>query len=278
MQNSALPPDYPEIFRTQDSVGSDSSLFVRVMRQLAHEGKPMGDVFLFNAVIGGDRIRAPLGMLTFTKNNRIVFWPVLPHSTLLTATRSKVNTPDHITLELPSERSHITAYTVTGKASHASNGWKCVTFPAPPLRLWFILLVQMRVLTEQDLLVQRNYFTPSSDKDRRMKEMEKFIQNLVTLDVRLPSLPSVEDYLCFGFYLTPEYIPQDRMPASLFSNQAMTTMVDNWPTQSEFPALISQYRLGEQHFLVTSACPPGKLTDPLCVGFPTGIETDNPKT
>src|SRR4051812_43695854 len=113
MQQANETDDLAEFFRTRDSFGSDSSLFPRVIRQLGCHGKPMGPVFLLTANVNAER-RFPLGMMTCTERNRIVFWPVLPQDMQMHCTLSRVDATDHVTLQLPSEKSHVTGYKASG--------------------------------------------------------------------------------------------------------------------------------------------------------------------
>jgi hypothetical protein len=262
--------DCPEVFKTQDSVGCDSSIFLRAIRQLAHHGKPIGQLVLLTAKVT-DQKRMPIGMLTRTKKNRIVFWPVLPPRSVIVSDTNRIVAPDHITLEFPSRKLHVTAYDSNGMADHSSGGWKCSALDASMLDLGFLYLVQMPVILNQDVQVQRKYAMPSSDKMRREKEFAALAQSMVPVEIPLPRLPSENEYLCFGFYLIPGMISKEQLPSSLFPGQAMAELLENWPKDSEYPVLAAGLTLGERHLLIAAACPPGELKDPVCFGFPQAI-------
>ena len=85
---------------------------------------------------------------------------------------------DHITLEIPSRRSHLTAYKTSGKAIHRKASdigretpWVLRPFPNSGIALWFSLLVRTDTLLSQDLAVQRRVYMPTTaESERRINE------------------------------------------------------------------------------------------------------------
>jgi len=80
MNHAEVPGDDAEIlrlFREDDRLGADSSLWLRPFRLLTEHGKPVGQILAFTIPVSNDK-SMPVGMLTLTDRNRLVFWPVLP--------------------------------------------------------------------------------------------------------------------------------------------------------------------------------------------------------
>jgi hypothetical protein len=105
-----------KLFQENDNIGALSNIFLRPMRKLMAEGSPLGPMTAFHFPLPGEG-SLPFEVLTWTEKRRLIFWPILPKL------ENMNRIVDHITLEFPSRRSHLTAYKATGKAIHrnASN-------------------------------------------------------------------------------------------------------------------------------------------------------------
>ena len=71
--------DIARLFRENDDIGAQSSLWVRPIRQLLDSGKPIGQLTVL-AFRGEGTGAYPFGVLTHTDKQRVVFWPVLPRN------------------------------------------------------------------------------------------------------------------------------------------------------------------------------------------------------
>src|SRR5262245_30409057 len=91
--------DTARLFRENDNLGADSSVFLRPMRRLLQEGAPPGELIPLFVSLPSNEAR-PFGALTCTSRNRIIFWPVLPRNADMIAAEGKVGVFDHVTLEL----------------------------------------------------------------------------------------------------------------------------------------------------------------------------------
>ena len=270
MQGENRTIDHDEIariFQQQDNVGADSSLWLRAPRQLTIHGKPVGRILVFTISLTHEK-RMPFGMLTLTTKNRLVFWPVLPHGAKLASTGSGVDIPDHITLELASEKTHITAYRATGQPIHRG-AWKSKALPNSDLRLWFLVMMRISTILQQDLAVQRVVKMPPSDKDRRLKEVARYVDSLLFVDVPLPTMVAETQYIYCGVFLASDFIAPDRVPSTLLPcDDSLADQVEGWSAGSEFPFTVTQLKLGQQTICLATGCPPGTLRDDVFIGFP----------
>lgn len=142
MNHIEAPRDDAEIFRLmqeEDAIGAESSLWFRVFRQLIKDGKPIGQILLFTIPIGNGK-NLPIGMLTLTDNNRLVFWPVLPRRTCVVINKSDMSLPDHVTVEFPSETVHLTSYDADGRRLHVREAWRSSPLEKQDFRVLFIFL------------------------------------------------------------------------------------------------------------------------------------------
>ena len=107
-QSTDEDDDPGRLFRENDNLGSPSNVLLRPIRRLLARGAPPGPMTALTLPIPGAG-SYPFGVLTWTAKNRLVFWPILPKLA------DMAGVVDHITLELPSQRSHLTAYTAGGQ-------------------------------------------------------------------------------------------------------------------------------------------------------------------
>jgi hypothetical protein len=63
--------DVARLFREHDDLGTGSSLWLRPLRQLFAEGKPVGPVIVLTFPVGSRRF--PFGVVSSTSNNRLIF-------------------------------------------------------------------------------------------------------------------------------------------------------------------------------------------------------------
>lgn len=198
--------DRAKRFRENDNLGSDSNVLLRPIRHLLARGVPPGPMSALSFAIP-DTGALPFGVLAWTVKNRLIFWPVLPKSWEM------VNAVDHITLEFPSKRSHLTAYKASGKPVHRSaadmgldSAWGLTTFPGTGIALWFTLAVQTSMILEQDLEIQRRVLMPTpSEKERRISEFVRHYQQLNHVSVPLPpDRLTVPRYIICNVYLVTD--------------------------------------------------------------------------
>ncbi len=258
------------LFREHDSVGAESSLWLRVPRQLTKDGKPIGQIFVITIPTGND-MKMPIGMLTLTQNDRLVFWPVLPRRKTVVINKPGVDLPDHVTVEFPSERVHVTSYDSSGRAIHVSESWRSAPVIAPDLRLLFTFLVRMSVVTDQDVYVSRKFPVPQNDNDRRTAEIARSVSNFVMHDLPIPGDALLQHYAGFSLYRTSEVLTAQTLPTSLLSISAAHQLVKDWPANVEFPIVVTQFAIGSQGLCLAAGFPPGYLNDDLCFGFPQRI-------
>jgi hypothetical protein len=269
MNHAEVPKDDAEVqrlLRERDSLGTDSSLWLRAFRQLIKEGKPIGKLLGLTIPISDDK-RMPVGMLNLTDNDRLVFWPVLPRRPCAVLNKPRVKLPDHITVEFPSEKVHVTSYASSGRPIHVRDCWRSAPLQ-PDIRLLFAFLVRMSVVADQDVLIGRKCPTPSSDRDRRTQEFAKCAARVTLQELPVPGNAAEKHYAYLAFYSVPQLMTAEMLSSSLLPKNAADGMVTGWPDHVEFPIIVGQFTIRQHGFCVAAGFPPGQLNDDLCFGFP----------
>lgn len=257
--------DAARLFRESDNVGSDSSLWLRALRQLLKDGKPVGPIQMLTVSLP-DQQRSPLGVLSQTKKNRLIFWPPLPPDTNMICDGESPEAVDHVTLEFPSEKIHTTAYDAKGRAVRNSRAWKLHHLDDFGLALWFYLLVRIPVLRKQDLAVQRRVPMPKSDEERRLNEFRH--SSRTPLDIPLPHHNSEQDYIYFGFFLARDLPPADQFPSErILPADNLNSQIEGGRAENTFETRGLKFSFENQIIVVAAACPPGRLLSDVTVGF-----------
>jgi len=270
--------DVARLFREHDDIGPDSSLWLRPLRQLVKDGKPIGQVVALT-VSPMEQLKLPFGMLTQTEKNRLIFWPILPSGVNMICAGETVDVFDHITLEFPSEKIHMTAYDTNGQPIHVARAWRTHHFSDCDLALWFFLLVRVSILRQQDIAVQRRVKMPTTDKERRTNEFLCYTQNLRLSNISLPPREPEYDYIYFGLYLAPDSIRADQLsPSILPAGSSMNSQIEGWPEGNVFQIAVSRLTFGQRTICVATACPPGRLRSDVFVGFPRTINSQSKST
>ncbi len=261
--------DAARLFRENNDIGSDSSLWLRPLRQLLRDGKPIGQILALT-VSAESQLRLPFGMVSRTDNDRLIFWPVLPPRVNMICAGERIDVFDHITLEFPSEKIHVTAYDSNGQRVHRSRAWRTHHLQDPRFTLWFLLLVRMSVLQRQDMAVQRRVKTPVKDKKRRTDEFAAYVRRLKLLNVPLPAHTAEQDYIYFGFYLAPGSPMTSRQLSApiLPAGTSMDAQIEGWHSGNVFEITGLRFALGKRTVCVAAACPPGRCLSDVFVGFP----------
>jgi hypothetical protein len=268
------------LFQEQDSVGANSSLWLRIPRKLLSEGRPVGRIMVLTVTLD-EKEKRPFGALTFTHKNRLIFWPVLPVSANMLAPGTTVATPDHVTLELPSKKMHITGYQESGEPNHyppprgspscgeGSRAWKAKKLPnCREICLWFVVMIRTAVIREQELAVQRLVEMPESDRARRLAEVDCYIKGLQFVDVPFP-LRVDSDYICCAVALSSE-CGDKNVPGPLFQHlNSLAEKIDGW--SADFAEVQSQCALSQHTVYFGTACPAGTLKDAVYLGLPRAI-------
>lgn len=200
------------LFKEHDDVGPESSLWLRIPRQLLQHGKPVGATVVL-AIQGPQHGYYPFGAFAVTKRNRLIFWPVLPQDAKMTA---PVENIDHITFELPSGKTHITAYDHNRKPVPYRRRWRLQLFPESGLSLWFILFVKTDVLFTQELGVQRAVSVPVNDRARRVDAALNYVQTLRVQDLQLPPEVRCPSYIYVAVYVANQGSCAPNLLASMF--------------------------------------------------------------
>jgi len=267
--------DIGRLFSENEDFGVQSSLWFRPLRQLLERGKRTGAMTVL-AFRGTHTGAYPFGVLTRTKNNRIVFWPVLPKNADMVAAEGKVGVIDHITLELPNAKTHVTAYNAAGEPSRRGatdlghcQAWRLQRFEGSGLAIWFTLLVNWSALADQETAVQRCMKAPNlAEAERRKQAFARHAAQLKIVDVPLPKYVIVPEYVyCVIYFVTgPE--KEIKLTPDIFLHSDIDSQVDGWPdgTVFEIQPIKLCYELTQ--FVIATACPPGPMRRDVVLGFP----------
>ena len=269
MDDTSQNDDISRMFREQDSIGHDSSLWLRPLRQLIKNGKPVGQAIVLTLSMS-DGQRMPVGILTQTKGNRTVFWPTLPQKAKIVCDKEIIDIFDHVTLELPSEKTHVTTYDADGKAIHYRRAWRTHHFTNSKLALWFMLLVRIPILRQQDMAVKRRVKMPTPDKDRRVREFSRYLNNISLRNISLPVCTGKHDYVSCILYIAQESFTVDQFSPSVVPVGSLASVVEGWSEEDQFQTMVSLHKVGKQTICLATACPPGKLPPgfDVAIGFP----------
>jgi hypothetical protein len=266
--------DLARLFREHDDLGADSSLWLRPLRLLLDRGKPPGEMTVL-AFRLPDTGSLPFGVLTHTKRNRVVFWPVLPKDAQAVAEDGSLNVIDHLTLELPSQKTHLTAFNADGRRVHRAAAdfghnepWRLHRFEGTGLAFWFSMLARCCVLRDQDDIVQRRVAAPLSDVERRQKEVARYASFLKIVDVPLPPIESEPTYVFCVVYYVVDASVELKLSSEMFLLTDVDSQITGWPDGTEF--LIKPFRLSfrQVEFVIATACPPGQLRGDVILGLP----------
>jgi hypothetical protein len=266
------PADDAEVdrlMRDSDSLGADTSLFLRAIRQLTDFGKPIGRIFipLIPTVL---ELKMPIGMLTYTDKNRLVFWPVLPRGNCGITNVPDAQVPDHVTVEFPSEKLHVTSYGPDGrKLPVPKNAWRSAPSEMPEIRLLFAYYIRLSIIREQDVLVTRRYATPPTDEERRKLEFARGANNFVPYDMSEQIDPAGADFVFFAIYKSSPGLTADNLPNALMPKPSISDFVENWPDNEHFPLFVGQLTLNDLNLMLVAGFPPGRLRSDIFFGFPS---------
>jgi hypothetical protein len=262
------------LFLDNDDLGPDSSLFLRCTRMFLREGKPLGQLTVM-AFPSGDAGSLPFGVVTETKKNRIVFWPVAPRDAEMMADHGRPSIFDHVTLELPSQEVHTTAYDRQGNSVHYaasdlghSHLWRLCRVEGTGLALWFVFLVRWSLLREQDLAVQRLVSAPPSDVKRRMEELTQFSGKVAVADVPLRVSENAGDYVFCAAYFVEDTSWQLEYSPDLFPVGIIRNRVQEFSDTACIEVCLQKVSVGENLLVFVAGCPSGHFDKPIGFAFP----------
>ena len=145
----------------------------------------------------------PFGVFAKTDTKHLIFWPPLEKGLPEPAVDHSHIITDHITLELWSGKSHPTWYNSNGERTSPkpSLDWKLERLGGSELAHWLTILIQFSVLEEQDVEVHAEVASPTGDAARRIEEFKSHSNKSSLLNIALPKLPHLGNYLCCSFFL-----------------------------------------------------------------------------
>lgn len=265
--------DYSDINFTQ--VDRDStSLWFRPLRQLLDNGKPLPRTTMLTYKLS-DNLNLPIGALCTTYNKRVIFWPALPKELKMYYEENASWITDHITLELPNEKIHITGYLKDNSSKHHGNSWRLEKFQDNNYALWFNMAIRKTVIENQELAVECDILMPNTDRERRIDEINKYVEQLVFQSVSTPSTNNENQYFYFAIYLEIAKKKQKQITTDMFMlNNIPNGVIED--SQANELVVIHQtpFTIGNQNFVVATASPSGTLKEEY-FGFPTTKPNDN---
>jgi hypothetical protein len=234
---------------------------------LTGAGKPIGQIVAITVPISSQK-QMPIGMLTCTQKDRLIFWPVMPRRECLLVHKPAMRIPDHITVELASEKIHVTSYDPAGRVDHYSNAWRSATIQVADMRQLFTFLVRLNVVTDQDVIITRKFSTPEADNQRRIAEFNRFAEIFAIHHLPVPVHDSQGDFVYFGMFVAPDLSTASEALRNSMPTPAFAELVDGPSNEVTFPITLSQFVLREWILCMVAGFPPGKLRDDMCLGFP----------
>lgn len=250
---------------------AETSVLFRACRQLLDKGKPLPPAGMIAVNLKGQGLR-PFGLLTFTSKRRFVFWPVIPLEIRSMAEQGTVFLTDHVTLELPSFRTHVTGYRKDGSNEHRSMGWKVQEFSPAGLGLWFICALRINTLYEQPLHVKRGIHLPTADSARRIEEFSKFTSQIRHIDVEIPPAQTQGDYLLTYFsVIDSSKVAPDPPVLPLVGN--LDDIITGWDVGAETAFASRLFRFESVQMVISFGCPPGTCSEEM-LGFPNASQLD----
>lgn len=165
---------------------AETCLFWRCARYVL-EGHP-ASVNVVVYVPGRTGGQYPLLIMTLTKADRLVCWPVLPDRVCAPEEQDKLRLTDHVTLELGSKRrrSHSTEFDPLGGKHHHAHKWKICSFEQNGVSLWFGFAVRLSVVENQVLERHQWIRMPLRHKEKRVDEFRRFLERLTFVDAKIP--------------------------------------------------------------------------------------------
>lgn len=247
--------------KSETSIPDEYSLWVRPMRQLLDDGKPVGQITMLTLSRATDGA-LPFCAVAYTSRNRLIAWPIMPPNPEF------VTFPlDHITLEFPSGKMHATGFNANGKREAVSQSWCLQEFQENHLAFWFRLVVRNTLIESQELEVERLMKSPTSDIERRKQEFARYGQSLRIVDVPLPSSEPEGDYILCSFFLAdPDDEP--KITSDIFLCGGVDEQIEGWAEGTTFEVTGKRLPVGPKHLAIATACPPGQFKQDVAVAFP----------
>jgi len=252
------------------SDGGWGSLWLRPLRILLEQGKPIGSLKVLLLPVGNGRAY-PFGVLQHTLRERIVFWPVLPREHTTCWEDEEVHPVDHVTLELPKGRTHVTWFDSGQRRCHHSRGWRIHRFQGTGIAFWFHLVFRWELVEEGETGWERTVKWPTTDANRREREFAQLADHFELARVAMPAPEPVGDYVFVGFYVVVGSTPNPCLDPKMFlAGAKVDKLIEGWPDETAFPIQPMRIRVGDTRLLIATAVPPGRLKGNVVLGFPHG--------
>ena len=255
-------------FRDNDNVGHESSFWYRATRQLFERQSPIPKMTCLSlGPTANDQLA--LGLFALTDNNRLIYWPALSKSETMYSEEGIAPVFDHITLEFPKQRFHLTTYDKSGEKVKVADSLGTYRFLDADSSMWFQVLVKIDLLRTQDRDIQRKIQVSKNHKDNLVKWLKGFAENLSFQRTFLPSLQNA-DYVCYSLFLTSDCLSIQRKLSSgdVVNNVFLDKYVDERQIEKVFNVYWSQFKVANHDLCIAAACPPGLMRIPLAFQFP----------
>lgn len=174
MEPTTRDDDIGRQFRENDSVGDSSSFWYRATRQFYESQSPVGAMRMLTTGPSNDD-QLPLGLFTYTNKNRLIYWPALAKGRQAVETDgTRLEVFDHITLEFPSEKMHLTYINECGETQRLSREARACRLDGSDLAICFEVLVKIDVLNDQDMGIQRKVNIEPTHRPRMFEWLTSF--------------------------------------------------------------------------------------------------------
>ena len=257
-----MDDDVERRFQENDNLGDCSSFWYRATRLFFDGVGPVGKTTMLTAGPSLNDQSLVLGLLTHTKNRRLIYWPALAKGGKMVEDGGETMADfDHITLEFPSERTHLTYYDERGVKQHLSREGRTYPIGNSPLSAWFQILVKIEVLRNQDMEIQRLVQATPEHKSRMVEWLNQFCGSISGAPIIVPLECESQDYIHYAVHLDPKHLPTEQLPpiGQLLDNAGLSKYVTGWETGKDYKVAVSPVNVEGVPLRLVAACPPGTL-------------------
>ena len=256
------------LFRENDTLGDSSSFWYRCTRFIFEKQSPVGKMTLLTTGPTKES-QVALGVFTFTRNNRLIYWPALTPANTMMCSDGEVPAFDHITLELPSQRFHLTAYDEAGNKVPVVNGLRTCPIGEYGISGWFKALVKVDVLETQDTAIQRKIPVPEGHLERLTKWMDNFARQLAIKHTMLPVSFEARDYIYYSMFVAGPSFDNENISAvcEAIGHRILDEYVTGCDEKDKFLIQGTRFQVGDCDLVIVTACPPGRLKQRVAIQF-----------
>lgn len=253
------------------SQGSSRHYLFRAIQRLFRDGSPPGQIVNLTLRAYEDVPALPLGAMSLTKRNRLIFWPPLHPTAPFVDGDQTEREVDHLTLQLSNGRTHVTAFDGNDRI-HTWPGWAVKELDNSGLGLWFIFAAGRSFLSDQAIRVE--WEIAGSDAPRRSEEFRRFAaEKIRTAQIEWPAQtkPRSDTIATFAFVSMRGPCTQTALESFNIPYNILCEIYDE-PLPADLLIARTPLRLAAENtvrdLVIVTACPPGSIGSPAQIACP----------